>query len=137
MNWLVLPSAMSLPKKRFWHWPLPGALMLVYITFRFQFWFGLAAIITLLHDALIVLAVFSIFQLEISSSFIAAILTVVGYSINATIVVFDRVREGMPNYKANERIALLDAQYLHDIGTLHQYNIDHVAYPLCSDHLWW
>ena len=66
------------------------------------------AIITLLHDALIVLAVFSIFQLEISSSFIAAILTVVGYSINATIVVFDRVRESMPNYKANERIALLD-----------------------------
>lgn len=87
---------------------LACALMLVYITVRFQLWFGVAAIITLLHDALVVLAVFSIFQLEISSSFIAAILTVVGYSINATIVVFDRVRESQPNYKLAERAALMN-----------------------------
>lgn len=108
-NELVGPTiGNELTKKAILALAIACALMLVYITFRFQFWFGLAAIITLLHDALIVLAVFSIFQLEISSSFIAAILTVVGYSINATIVVFDRVREGMPNYKANERIALLD-----------------------------
>ena len=86
---------------------LACALMLIYITVRFQFWFGVAAILTLLHDALIVLSVFSIFQLEISSSFIAAILTVVGYSINATIVVFDRVRESQPNYKSSERAALM------------------------------
>ena len=87
---------------------LACALMLIYITVRFQFWFGVAAIITLLHDALVVLSVFSIFQLEISSSFIAAILTVVGYSINATIVVFDRVRESQPNYKSSERAALMN-----------------------------
>ena len=87
---------------------LACALMLIYITVRFQFWFGVAAIITLLHDALVVLSVFSIFQLEISSSFIAAILTVVGYSINATIVVFDRVRESQPNYKASDRAALMN-----------------------------
>ena len=87
---------------------LACALMLIYITVRFQFWFGVAAILTLLHDALIVLSVFSIFQLEISSSFIAAILTVVGYSINATIVVFDRVRESQPNYKSSERAALMN-----------------------------
>lgn len=87
---------------------LACALMLIYITVRFQLWFGVAAIITLLHDALIVLSVFSIFQLEISSSFIAAILTVVGYSINATIVVFDRVRESQPNYKSTERASLLN-----------------------------
>ena len=104
-NELVGPTiGNELTKKAILALAIACALMFVYITFRFQFWFGLAAIITLLHDALIVLAVFSIFQLEISSSFIAAILTVVGYSINATIVVFDRVREGMPN----ERIALLD-----------------------------
>lgn len=83
-------------------------LMLIYITVRFQFWFGIASIVTLLHDALIVLSVFTIFQLEISSSFIAAILTVIGYSINATIVVFDRVRESMPNYKISERVALMN-----------------------------
>lgn len=84
------------------------ALMLIYITVRFQFWFGIASIITLAHDALIVLAFFSIFQFELSSNFIAAILTVVGYSINATIVVFDRVRESMPNYKASEKVALMN-----------------------------
>ncbi len=87
---------------------LACALMLIYITVRFQLWFGVAAIITLLHDALIVLSVFTIFQLEISSSFIAAILTVVGYSINATIVVFDRVRESQPNYKSTERASLMN-----------------------------
>ncbi|MEE0777055.1 MAG: protein translocase subunit SecF [Bacillota bacterium] len=77
------------------------ALMLVYITIRFQLRFGIASIITLVHDALILLSVFSIFQLEISSSFIAAILTVIGYSINATIVIFDRVRENKPTYHAD------------------------------------
>ena len=84
------------------------ALMLIYISFRFQFWFGIASIVTLLHDALVVLSVFTIFQLEMSSSFIAAILTVIGYSINATIVVFDRVRESMPNYRSSERMALMN-----------------------------
>lgn len=74
------------------------ALMLVYISIRFQLRFGIASIITLVHDALILLSVFTIFQLEVSSSFIAAILTVIGYSINATIVIFDRVRENKPNY---------------------------------------
>lgn len=74
-------------------------LMLVYITVRFKFLFGVSSIITLVHDAAILLAFCSIFQLEINSSFIAAILTVIGYSINATIVIFDRVRENQPNYK--------------------------------------
>ncbi len=74
-------------------------LMLVYITVRFKFLFGVSSIITLVHDAAVLLAFCSIFQLEINSSFIAAILTVIGYSINATIVIFDRVRENQPNYK--------------------------------------
>ena len=83
-------------------------LMIVYITIRFQFLFGVAAIIALLHDAFIVLALFSIFQLEISSSFIAAILTVIGYSINANIVIFDRVRENKPMYKQDKLKDLLN-----------------------------
>ncbi len=68
-------------------------LMLVYIGFRFDLWSGLAAICALVHDVLIVISVYAIFQLPINSTFIAALLTVLGYSINATIVVFDRVRE--------------------------------------------
>jgi protein-export membrane protein, SecD/SecF family len=67
--------------------------MLVYVGFRFEFKFGLAAIISLIHDVLVMLSVYAIFRIPIDSSFIAAILTVIGYSINDTIVVFDRVRE--------------------------------------------
>ncbi len=67
--------------------------MLIYITFRFEFKFGLAAIIALLHDVIITVSVYAIFKLPVNSSFIAAILTIVGYSINDTIVIFDRIRE--------------------------------------------
>lgn len=67
--------------------------MLVYVAFRFEFTFGLAAIISLVHDVLIMLSVYAVLRIPIDSSFIAAILTVIGYSINDTIVVFDRVRE--------------------------------------------
>jgi preprotein translocase subunit SecF len=67
--------------------------MLIYITYRFEFKFGIAATAALLHDVLIVLAVYAIMQIPINTSFIAAMLTIVGYSINATIVIFDRIRE--------------------------------------------
>ncbi|HQA06683.1 MAG TPA: protein translocase subunit SecF [Syntrophomonadaceae bacterium] len=70
-------------------------LMLLYISIRFEWTFGIAAIIGIIHNVLVVLGVFSIFQWEVSSAFIAAILTVIGYSINDTIVIFDRVRENL------------------------------------------
>lgn len=73
-------------------------LMLAYITWRFQFAFGLAAIIALAHDILIMLAVYSIFRIPVNNSFIAAILAVLGYSINDTIVIFDRIRENLKLY---------------------------------------
>ena len=68
-------------------------LMLIYIGFRFDFWSGLAAVCALAHDVLIIISIYAIFQLPINSTFIAALLTILGYSINATIVVFDRIRE--------------------------------------------
>ena len=67
--------------------------MLVYIAIRFEFTFGVAAIGALIHDLLITLSVYAIFDIPVNSSFIAAMLTIVGYSINDTIVVFDRIRE--------------------------------------------
>lgn len=70
-------------------------LMLAYITWRFQFAFGVAAILALVHDILIMLAVYSIFRIPVNNAFIAAILAVVGYSINDTIVIFDRIRENL------------------------------------------
>jgi preprotein translocase subunit SecF len=68
-------------------------LLLIYITFRFEFVAGIAAIIALIHDAVIVLGLSSILSLEVNTAFVAAILTILGYSINDTIVVFDRIRE--------------------------------------------
>lgn len=75
--------------------------MLIYITFRFQLSYGLAAIIALVHDVLIVLSFYAIFRVPVNSPFVAAMLTVVGYSINDTIVVFDRIRENMKRAKRN------------------------------------
>jgi SecD/SecF fusion protein len=75
--------------------------MLLYITFRFEFRFGLAAIIALVHDVLILLAVYAIFRIPVNSAFIAAVLTVVGYSINDTIVVFDRIRDNVKYAKTS------------------------------------
>lgn len=69
--------------------------ILIYVSFRFELKFGIAAIIALVHDVLVVLAIFSIFRLTVNSSFVAAMLTIVGYSINDTIVVFDRIRENI------------------------------------------
>ena len=69
------------------------ALMLVYIWIRFELWSGIASVVALLHDVGIMIAVMAIFQVSINSSFIAACLTIVGYSINNTIVLLDRVRD--------------------------------------------
>lgn len=68
-------------------------LMLVYISFRFEFLSGVSAIVALTHDTLIILSFYAIFRLPINTNFIACILTILGYSINNTIVVFDRIRE--------------------------------------------
>lgn len=76
-----------------WALLLSLALMLLYITVRFRFNFAVSAIVPLMHDALVVLGMFSILQIEVDSTFVAAILTVLGYSINSTIVIFDRIRE--------------------------------------------
>ncbi|MDQ0150004.1 protein translocase subunit SecF [Eubacterium multiforme] len=67
--------------------------MLVYIAIRFEIKFGIAALTALFHDILITLSVYAIFNITVNSPFIAAILTIVGYSINDTIVIFDRIRE--------------------------------------------
>lgn len=77
-------------------------LMVAYITVRFQWRFALAGNVALFHDILVTVSLFSIFQLEVSSSFVAAILTIFGYSINNTIVVFDRIRERLGNVKRDD-----------------------------------
>ncbi|SFA76904.1 protein translocase subunit SecF [Clostridium frigidicarnis] len=67
--------------------------ILIYVAIRFEFKFGSAAVLALIHDVLITVSVYAIFQIPINTPFIAAILSIVGYSINDTIVIFDRIRE--------------------------------------------
>ena len=71
------------------------ALIIMYVAYRFEWRFGVAAVLALIHDLLIVLTVFSVTGRQVDSSFIAALLTIVGYSINDTIVIFDRIRENL------------------------------------------
>jgi len=77
----------------FWAIVISLGLILLYIAFRFEFRFGLGAVAALAHDVLVTLTIFSLFNLEISMPVVAALLTIAGYSINDTIVVFDRIRE--------------------------------------------
>ena len=74
------------------------AAMLFYIWIRFEWQFSLGAIIALFHDVIITMGIFSLFSLEINLSIVAAVLTIVGYSMNDTVVIFDRVRENLKKY---------------------------------------
>lgn len=80
-------------------------LMIAYITVRFEFRFALAAIIALIIDVLVTLSYFSLFRMELDSSFVAALLTVVGYSVNGTIVIFDRIRENLKIHRRSESLS--------------------------------
>jgi len=74
------------------------AAMLFYIWIRFEWQFSLGAIIALFHDVIITLGIFSLFNLEINLSIVAAVLTIVGYSMNDTVVIYDRVRENLKKF---------------------------------------
>jgi len=91
-------------------------LMLVYITFRFEFLFGITAIMALVHDLIVVLGVYSLFQIQVNSPFIAAILTILGYSIMDTVVVFDRIRENRPRFGKYAYADLVDTSVTQTMG---------------------
>ncbi len=82
-------------------WAVVAALagILLYVWFRFDTAFGLASVVALMHDVLLTLGLFSLLQLDFNLSVVAAILTIAGYSINDTVVVFDRIRENLRRYK--------------------------------------
>ena len=87
--------------------------IVAYISIRFEFRFAIVAIITLLHDVVIVLGIFAILQKEINTAFVAALLTIIGYSINDTIVIFDRIRENLKlmrreTFEAKANTAVVD-----------------------------
>ncbi|MEN6412601.1 MAG: protein translocase subunit SecF [Veillonellales bacterium] len=77
-------------------------IMILYITYRFEFKFAVSGIAALVHDILVVLGIFSLLQKEVDATFVAALLTIVGYSINDTIVIFDRIRENLKTHRKTE-----------------------------------
>ncbi|HVJ50439.1 protein translocase subunit SecF [Desulfitobacterium sp.] len=77
-------------------------LMIVYITIRFQFAYAISGILALIHDVLVTVGLFSLFRWQIDSSFVAAVLTIFGYSINDTVVIFDRIRENESRIKKSQ-----------------------------------
>jgi len=82
-------------------------LMIAYITYRFEFKFAVSGILAIAHDLLIVIGIFSLLHKEIDATFVAAILTICGYSINDTIVIFDRIRENLKTHSKTEPFAQL------------------------------
>ncbi|MGI6364938.1 MAG: protein translocase subunit SecF [Bacillota bacterium] len=84
---------------------LASIAMIIYVSIRFQFNFAVAALLPLLFNSFVVVAVFSLFQIEINSPFVAVILTIVGYSINDTIVIFDRIRENIKYNPSEKQLA--------------------------------
>ena len=73
--------------------------MLIYIAIRFKFVSGISAVIVLIHDVMIMIALTTAFQIKVNTTFIAAVITVIGYSINATIIIFDRIKENLQKYE--------------------------------------
>jgi preprotein translocase SecF subunit len=92
----------ELTQNAFWALLIACGLMIAYISIRFQFVYAISGIIALLHDILLTVGIFSLFQWQIDSSFIAAILTIFGYSINDTVVIFDRIRENETRLKRGD-----------------------------------
>lgn len=97
---VVSPSTgKELARSAVWMSIFAALAILVYVTIRFEFVSGVCAVLALVHDVLILCGIYSIFRIAIDTNFIAAVLTVLGYSINATIVVFDRIRENTRHAK--------------------------------------
>lgn len=92
---------MELIKNAFLSLLLASIAIVIYISIRYKFSYAIGAIVSLLHDAFIIVAFFSIFGLEVSSIFVAAILSIIGYSINDTIVLFDRIKENINHKEKN------------------------------------
>lgn len=93
------------------------AIILVYVIIRFELWSGLAAIIALIHDVAIMVALTIAFHIQVNSSFIAAMITIVAYSINNTIIIFDRVRENNKIEKKLNTNAIIDNFEIADKST--------------------
>jgi len=92
-------------------------LQVIYITVRFQFRMGVTAVVALLHDVIITAGVLSLLQVEVNSNFVAALLTVLGYSMNDTVVVMDRLRENLHNRRKGESLEEMATRSIQEVVT--------------------
>ena len=106
----------SLARQSIWLILVALVLIQIYMGFRFKLVYAVAAVLALVHDALIMLAFAAVFRLEIDAGTIAAILTILGYSINDTIVIFDRVRENQPLMRGASLETILDTSVTQTLG---------------------
>ncbi|AMP20617.1 hypothetical protein AZF37_05005 [endosymbiont 'TC1' of Trimyema compressum] len=92
--------------------------IIIYLTIRFELFFGIGGILSSLHDIIVLLGIFALFQIQIGMSFIAAILTIVGYSINDTIVIYDRIRENLkvPSYQKDSKELIVNRSITQTLG---------------------
>lgn len=111
-------------------------LMIAYITMRFEFRFAIAAIIALIIDVSVTLSYFSLLHVEMDSSFVAALLTVVGYSINGTIVVFDRIRENLKIRRRNETLTDMIDNSIWQTMTRSIYTVGTSLFAIISIFMW-
>lgn len=95
-------------QKAVWAVLLASLFIVIYVAIRFEYRFAISGIVALLHDAFIVMSVFALLRMEVNLTFVAAVLTIVGYSINDTIVIFDRIRENLKIIKPNTYEELQD-----------------------------
>lgn len=96
-----------------------SAGILLYLAIRFQWSFALSAVVALIHDAFIVVSAFSLFRIEVNLTFIAALLTIIGYSINDTVVTFDRIRENMKRERpvsTEQYASIVNASIMQTLG---------------------
>lgn len=107
-NYIGATASASLIKTALLSIFITMVLILIYIVIRFEVWSGLSAIIALVHDVAMMVCLVAIFRIQINSAFIAAVITIVSYSINNTIVVFDRVRENGKKAKGGNKTAIVD-----------------------------
>jgi len=98
----------ELREQSIWIILIVSLALLIYIWWRFELLFGAAALLAVLHDALIIISVAAFLSIEINTAFVAALLTILGYSINDTIVIFDRIRENLHHTKSRDIISLVN-----------------------------
>jgi preprotein translocase subunit SecF len=112
-----------------WATVLSWLLIVLYVSYRFEFRFAIAAICALIHDVLVVLSVFSLTQRQIDVSFVAAILTIVGYSMTDTVVIFDRIRENLKlHFRRNGDIVELVDRSIYQTLTRSIYTVSTVLF---------